>query len=502
MIFRLLYKLYKIRLLSFIGIFYLLRAIRRSGTNLMTLLDIAAALHPKSIAIVEASAKISYPELAEQATQVANALYQQYQIRPKMKVAIACRNHSAHLKAIFAVSRIGAHQYLLNPEMTLAQFQAIQERHQFDFIIYDADIAELVSTLGIVGLDELAIDKLSAQVTAPKAPRLKRASSGKLVVLTGGSTGTPKLAARKPSIFDFLPPLFALLQQVELDKFKSVFIATPIYHGFGVASVFTAMVLGAELHLLPKFNAQTANNMIADHKIEVVTLVPLMLQRMLLENPEQLLSLQRIIAGGAPLSPALAQQTIESLGLVLYNLYGTSEAGFCILSTAQDLQQAPTSIGRAVQGVRLKILDAQDQVLALGKVGHIAIRSSWSINKKNWIKTGDVGYLDKEGRVFLCGRIDDMIVSGGENVYPIELENILTQHPDIEVAAAIGVADSEFGQRLKAFVVLSPKSNLDKAALLAWLKPRVARYQMPVDIEFRTSLPLTALDKIDKKKLY
>jgi fatty-acyl-CoA synthase len=502
MIFRLLYKLYKIRLLSVVGIFYLLRAIRRSGTNLMTLLDIATALHPKSIAVSEASKEISYPELAQQATQLATALYQQYHIRPKMKIAIACRNHSAHLKAIFAISRIGAHQYLLNPEMTIAQFQAIQERHQFDFIIYDTDIAELVLNLGIPSLDELAIDKLSEQAANSKAPQLKRASSGKLVVLTGGSTGTPKSAARKPSIFDFLPPLFALLQQVELDKFKSVFIATPIYHGFGVASIFTAMVLGAEMHLLPKFEAKTANIMIANHKIEVVTLVPLMLQRMLLENPKQLLSLKRIIAGGAPLSPTLAQQTIESLGLVLYNLYGTSEAGFCILSTAQDLQQEPTSIGRAVQGVRLKILDAQDQALALGKVGHIAVRSSWSINKKSWIKTGDVGYLDKDGRVFLCGRIDDMIVSGGENVYPIELENILAQHPDIEIAAVIGVADAEFGQRLKAFVVLLSKSSLDKPALLAWLKPRVARYQMPVDIEFRERLPLTALDKIDKKKLY
>ena len=226
-----------------------------------------------------------------------------------------------------------------------------------------------------------------------------------------------------------------------------------------------------------------------------------MLQRILHTDAKALSSLKRIIAGGAPLSPNLAKETQKALGSVLYNLYGTSEAGFCILSTPQDQQIAPDSIGKGVQGVKLQILDLQDKPLSIGKVGQIAVQSSWSINKKQWIKTGDMGYLNKDGLVFLCGRIDDMIISGGENVYPIELENILVQHLEIELAAVIGVADTEFGQRLKAFVVKVEHSSLDSASLLTWLKARVARYQMPVAIEFRSELPLTHLDKVDKKKL-
>lgn len=502
---KLLLKLYHIRLLTPMGLYRIIRAIFSEGSNLMTLLKIAVAIHPKRNAIVEESDSVSYRQLWEQSSKLAQLLQSKYKIAANQKVAIACHNHAAHLKAIFAVSRLGAHVYLLNPEMRWEQFNVLQEKHLFDFIIYDLDIESIVLELAIKSIPSYhptadCIDSLS------KAPnqgtfRLKRSSSGKLVVLTGGTTGQPKSAARKPSIFDFLSPFFALLREVELDRFQSVFIATPIYHGFGVASVFMAMTLGAEIHLSAGFEAKKACQLIITRKIEVVTLVPLMLQRMLQADNQALTPLKRIIAGGAPLSTALAAQTLEQLGAVLYNLYGTSEAGFCIIATPEDLQNTPNSIGKAVQGVKIRILDEQENCLPIGKVGNIAIQSSWSINKKTWVTTGDLGYLDVKGRVFLCGRIDDMIVSGGENVYPIELENILSQHPEIEQVAVIGVPDVEFGQRLKAFVVVSPHSSLNVQDLFAWLKNRVARYQMPVAIDFRDALPLTNLDKVDKRRL-
>ena len=147
------------------------------------------------------------------------------------------------------------------------------------------------------------------------------------------------------------------------------------------------------------------------------------------------------------------------------------------------------------------MIDAAGQEVATGKIGHLHIRSRWTANRRNWIATGDLAYCDVEGDLFLCGRVDDMIVSGGENVYPIELEQVLAQHPDLEGVAVVGIPDAEFGQRLKAVVISKPDAILDQATLLAWLKPRVARYQMPAVVDFRTELPYTALGKIDKKAL-
>jgi fatty-acyl-CoA synthase len=268
-----------------------------------------------------------------------------------------------------------------------------------------------------------------------------------------------------------------------------------------LASLLMGIILGAELHFTPRFDAARSVEAIARYRIEVVTLVPLMLQRMLRYDWEALSSLQCILCGGAAIDPGLAKEAIERLGSKLFNLYGTSEAGFCILGTPKCLGKKPGSIGQPVSGVRAKIVNDSDLVVGDGIIGRLCIRSAWSTSQKNWIETGDLAYRDLEGDIFLCGRVDDMIVSGGENVYPIELENVLMQHPDLESAVAVGIPDPEFGQRLKAVVVVKQDAMLDSAILLDWLKPRIARYQMPAIIEFRDGLPYTSLGKLDRKSL-
>ena len=146
-------------------------------------------------------------------------------------------------------------------------------------------------------------------------------------------------------------------------------------------------------------------------------------------------------------------------------------------------------------------MNASDEEVGERAIGRLCLRSAWTTNTKNWIETGDLAYRDAVGDIILCGRVDDMIVSGGENVYPIELENVLLQHPDVAAVAVIGIADAEFGQRLKAVVAAKPGGPLDKATLLDWLKPRVARHQMPAVIQFRDELPYTPLGKLDKNVL-
>jgi acyl-CoA synthetase (AMP-forming)/AMP-acid ligase II len=506
--FTLIRKLYHTRLLTIVGLLRLLEAILTTGVNLMALLRIAAKLHPGRVAVVDDREQLSYTQLWEQAESLAMALHMDFGVRSQQKVAIACRSHAAAIKAIFAVSRLGAHVFLLNPEMSADQILALEERLRFDFVVYDEQIAHVFEnsslreqSLPAYHPTDNSIDRLSSG-SRPGKVRLKKVQTGNIVVLTGGTTGRPKSASRKPSIFNFLPPFFAFLTQVHLDRYQSVYIATPICHGYGVAFLFIGVILGAEMHFTERFDAGRACSLIAAHRIQVVTVVPLMLQRMLNLDPGSLSSLQCIITGSALLNPALAEETLKQLGPILFNLYGTSEAGFCIIGTPDVIGRKPDSIGKPMQGVRAKIVNDSGQEVGAGLIGRLCIRSAWTTNRESWMETGDLAYRDSEGDIFLCGRVDDMIVSGGENVYPIELENVLAQHPDVDSAVVFGIPDKEFGQRLKAVVIKKRGTDLDQSTLLDWLKPRVARYQMPAIIDFRDEIPYTSLGKLDKKSLW
>lgn len=502
-----LHALYRTQLLTIPGLHRLLEALATTGENPMALLRIAAALHPRRTAIIDEQEQLSYPDLWRQAEQLAGALHTGYGIRERQQVAIACRNHAAAIKAIFACSRLGAHVVLISPEMSHDQLRALEERWRFDFYVYDEPLAPVFADpkLGKKSLPSYhatdgSIDQLARQPGRSNV-RLKKARAGNIVVMTGGTTGQPKAIRRTPSVLDFLPPFVALLTQTRLDQHRGLYIATPIYHGFGVSALFIGVVLGATMYVLQRFEARRACALIARHQIETVTVVPLMLQRMLRTDAAALQSLRCIISGGAPLNPALAQEALAQLGPTLFNLYGTSEGGFAIMASPDLLARKPDTIGKPFRGMRVRIVDESGIDVADHAIGQLCLRSSWTMNKAKWIETGDLARRDSEGDIFLCGRVDDMIVSGGENVYPIELENVLARHPEVAAVAVVGIPDAEFGQRLKAVVVARQGSQLDQAALLEWLKPRVARHQMPAVVEFRNELPYTPVGKPDKKAL-
>lgn len=507
--FQLLKKLYQIRLLSPIGLFRLLRALWNNGTNLTALLDFAAKTHPNSIALEDDKEALSYLQLHQQSQHLAQVLQNKYPLEKQQKVAIICRNHAVLVQAIFALSRLGVHLYLLNVEMNAQQLRELIQKHNFKLIVHDQEAAQQLKETEYTGIlipsyaaKQLSIQQLiKSPINQPK--RLKKYKAGDLVILTGGTTGNPKAASRKPSLFTFLNPFFALLTQLNLNHYKTVYVPTPIYHGFGVSSLLVSMVLGAKILIRQRFNTAEACQLIEQERAEVVTLVPTMLQRMLQYDANALKSLQVIISGGAPLSPKLVELSANKLGYKLANLYGTTEAGFSIMATPKDLQKHSNSIGKAIMGVQLRVLNEQNKEVAIGKIGRICIKSKWVMAsaKNAWVDTGDCGYQNSDGFCFLTGRVDDMIVSGGENVYPIELENILLQHTAVQETAVIGIADAKFGQRLKAFVVLKPNAILTKTMLFDWLKQYAARYQQPAQIEFLLELPYTSLGKLDKKAL-
>jgi len=502
-------KLYQAKLISPRGLFRLIASILRSKTNLMALLDFAARTYPQKTAIIEGTRAISYQALYQETLQLAAQLQKKYQLKAGQKVGLLCKNHIPFVQSLFALSMLGVDVYLLNVSMNVSQLENLLEKHSFKAIIQDEQGAVLLSKSSFKQVQIHTHTPLPnsilelAKTATPANYKLRKSSAGKLIILTGGTTGNFKTAVRKPSLFTFLNPFFALLNQLNLGTYRSVYILTPIYHGFGVAALLISIILGVKIVLSQQFKAEIAAQLMLQHQVEVLVLVPIMLQRLLQQDLNNFQYNKVILSGGAALNPTLVKQTSELLPNQLANLYGTSEAGFCVMATGKYLQQYPTTIGKKIKGVEIKILDKNKQELPLRKVGMLCVKSSWTMTNKadQWIETGDLAYMDHNGYCFLCGRIDDLVISGGVNVYPVELEHILLQHEAIFQAAVIGISDVEYGQRLKAFVSLHQGHQLNLLTLKKWLKNKATGAQKPKEIVFLENIPLTALGKVDKKKL-
>lgn len=505
---KLLYVLYKIRLLSPRALFHLASAIITNGINLMTLLHFSAKTYGEQIALVDEEETLTYNELYVRSQELSVSLIEGYQLESGKKVGLICKNHTSLIKAIFAVSATGADVYLLNAEMSQIQLNGILEHHHFDLLVMDEEridpkeqCAQAQAILMSYHPTHPAINNLTPVNCSSN--KKQRKSMGKLVLMTGGTTGYAKEALHKPSLFNYLDPFYDFLIRLKILNYNTAYIATPIYHGYGVAVLLLFSALGKKVVVRRGFHAEMACGLIREHQVEVVTVVPLMLQRMLRTNVSDLKSLTCIASGGAELSPKLTQETLSQLGEVLYNLYGTSEAGLNMIATPQDLAHSACTIGRKIKGVDLRILDEHKNEVKLGQVGQFCIKNRWSMRNgaQTWIKTGDLGYQDEKGYYYLCGRADSMIVSGGENVYPLEVEQVLLTHPQIEDGGVIGVSDEHFGMRLKAFVLLKPEAEIKPEELIEWLRPRLARFQLPKEIVLVNDLPYTSLGKLNKKLL-
>lgn len=492
--------LYTIKLFTFKGIWHLLMSFGSVGMNLMALLYIRQKLSPNQIAINENDNCITYHTLYTQSQHLAKKLAMHCDIKPHQKIAIMANNHTIMIHTLFAIARLGADIYLLNTELSVNQLQNIQDAVKFDWIIHDPQISTLtnVKSLPIDHLDQVSIYSLLNDNSLPNTSNLKVTHFNKLTVLTSGTTGRFKMAGRNSKAQNFISPFYQLLMKLNLSKYNRVYIATPIYHGFGIATLCMSVLLGATIFINKRFDAVKVCQLINKYNIEVITLVPLMLSRMMNYSTTQLRSLRCIITGGAPIAVTLVQRTINQLGEVLYNLYGTSEAGICMIATPNDLINHPSTIGKPIPGLSTKLMNngKEDAIK-----GELYIKCAWSTQGKNWIATGDIAQKDRENNYYLNGRIDDMIVSGGENVYPFEIEQFLINHPDINDLAVISVNDEEFGQRLVAFVVLAAYAKQSEYTLKDWLKPQIARYQMPKKIYIIDELPMTHIGKVDRKQL-
>jgi fatty-acyl-CoA synthase len=484
-----------------------------------TLCALAAARYPDQLAIVDERGALSYAELQSRVERLAASLRARFDIGPRNALGILCRNHRGFVEAFLAGSRLGADVVLVNTEFSAPQLSRVLADFQLGCVVVDAEVLPTVERTAhpaprvlADGFDSSSIDALIASASNGAVPTERR--RGRLVLLTSGTTGAPKGAARAPRFAALAGPLTTLLSELPLRACDRLFVAPPLFHGFGLTYLALALFLGATLVLRRRFDPAELVSDVARHRVDAVIGVPTMLRRVLDLSPtiRSRVDLSRVrawISSGAALSPELGTRFMQAYGPLLYNLYGSSETGFGALATPRDLQAAPGTVGRPPVGTELRIVDANGQRVAAGEIGTLLVRSRLVFagyegggNKEiidGFMSTGDMAHVDGNGRLFIDGRADDMIVSGGENVHPQEVEDLLAAHEAVAEAAVIGVPDEEFGQRLAAFVVR--RGEITEAALRDHVRAHLARYKVPRDVVFVDELPRNAAGKLLKRQL-
>ena len=480
----------------------------RGGTNPFTLLAVSASRWPTRAALVDEAGPLSYRELLSAAEALAVELRGRG-VEAGQAVGILCRNGHGFVAAVFAAASVGADVVLLNTDFRTEALTAALATHDVTTVVCDAEVTETARAAGA----RTVVDP--AKVHSPQTgSRPKVAQGGRIVLLTSGTTGTPKGVPRKPKIASALGVGATILDRTGLRVGSRIAVAVPMFHGLGFGMLFLTIGLGGTALALRRFDAEATLAQASQWRADALTAVPVMLARILdlpdevrMRNPWP--SLRVVISSGARLDPTLAQRFTDVYGDVIYNGYGSSEVGIGALATPADLRQAPETVGRPVAGCPVAVLDDDDKRVGPGVTGRIFVGGDLTFDsytgggKKNVVgdmmDTGDMGYFDESGRLFIVGREDDMIVSGGENVYPRAVENALAEHPDVADNAVIGVPDPDYGERLAAYVV--PQTTIDESALREYLKDKVSRFEQPRDIRIVEQIPRNPAGKVLRNDL-
>jgi len=440
-------------------------------------------------------------------------------------VGLMCRNHRGFVDAVIACSKLGANVLFLNTAFSGPQLADVAEREKPKALIFDHEFADLIRDAGRRRKRYIAWhDPDDGKVTDPLIEDLiaggdesdvePPSSRGKAIILTSGTTGTPKGASRtQPRSLD---PAAALLAMIPLRAREKTMIAAPMFHSWGFVHFTLGMSLSSTLVLSRRFDPEQTLSLTAQHEATALIVVPVMMQR-ILELPDEVLdrydlSGVRVVAvSGSALPGALSDDWMDHFGENVYNLYGSTEVAWASIATPQDLRAAPGTAGRPPYGTIVRIYDDDGKPLGAGETGRIFVGNEMAFEGytgggskdalDGLLSSGDVGHFDDAGRLFVDGRDDDMIVSGGENVFPAEVEDCLASHEAIVEVAVFGVEDEKFGQRLRAVVVLRDGASVSDDDLKGHVKSNLAGYKVPRDVQFVDELPRTSTGKVLKREL-
>ncbi len=480
-----------------------------------------ASRHPDDISIIDELGRLTFAEVNRRTNALANGLADAG-IKEGQRVAIMCRNHRYIVEAIIACSKLGADAVLLNTDFAGPQITDVVKREKVRALIYDEEFAGLLAEAGrrrkrfVAWVDGTPKDPTVEQVIegADDSEPLPPERPGRQIILTSGTTGAPKGAARPP--ISSLDPVIAILSTIPLKTRETHFIVAPLFHSWGLFHFSMSFLLATTVVLRRRFDPERTLSTIGEHEVHSAPMVPVMLQR-IMELPDPVRrrydcsSLRAVPLSGSAIPGDLAVRFMDDFGDVVYNLYGSTEVGYASIATPEDLREAPGTAGRPPYGTVVKILDEEGRELPQGEAGRIFVGSEVVFEGytgggskeivDGLMSSGDVGSFDEAGRLTVTGRADDMIVSGSENVFPREIEDLLSRHEAIAEAAVIGVPDPKFGQRLKAFVVTRDGQKVTEDEVRDYIKAHLARFKVPREVEFLDELPRNPTGKVLKRVL-
>ncbi|BBZ46459.1 AMP-binding protein [Mycobacterium parmense] len=489
----------------------LLREAHRGGTNPYTLLAVTAARWPERAAIADDDGVLDYRQLRS-ATEAVAARLRAVGVGPGQAVGVMCRNGRGFVAGVFGAALVGADVVLINTDFRSDALAAAVGAHDVTAMVADDEFSDRIRAANeaVVILDPATL----AARAGDRRPAV--AAPGRIILLTSGTTGKPKGVPRAPHLRSAMGLWVTILDRTRLRTGSRISVAMPMFHGLGLGMLMLTTALGGTVLTQRQFDAEGALAQASLHRADAFTAVPVVLAR-ILDLPQRVRArnpvphLRVVLSSGDRLDPGLGRRFMDTYGDILYNGYGSTEVGIGALATPADLREAPETVGKPVAGCPVRIFDRNDKPVGprvtgrifvggqLGSQGYTGGGSKPVVD--GMTGTGDMGYLDNTGRLFIVGREDDMIISGGENVYPRAVENALGEHPDVADSAVIGVPDERFGHRLAAFVVLQPRSGLDAHALREYLKNRVSRFEQPRDIHVVSSIPRNAAGKVVRREL-
>ncbi|WP_208430744.1 AMP-binding protein [Aeromicrobium yanjiei] len=492
------------------------------GPGLPSGVHSAAARFPGQAAIVDEAGEITWSELSAEVNRFTQALKDRG-VEPGDSIAVLARNHRHMVVAIVAIMQVGARVLLLNTMASRSQLAELAEREDASCVIVDQeflDVAQDVDrstiVLGWADADAPAdlptVSGLARGLSAKAHPKPSR--HGQIIIFTSGTTGLPK-GARREEPKD-LRPLIAFFGAIPYRGRSTIVIAAPLFHSWGLLNFAFNLSTVPTYVLRRRFDPEQVLRDVEQHRAEALVVVPLMMQRMVDADPDVIArtdvsSLRITASSGSALGGDLANRYMDLFTDSVYNFYGATETGWVTIAGPRDLREAPGTAGVPPFRTTVKILDPDGREVPQGETGVIHVGNDMPFggytdgNSKAFadglMNTGDVGHFDENGRLFVSGRDDDMVISGGENVFPRELEDALVEHPDISDVVVTGIDDERFGQVLAAYVVVREGSSLSEEDVAAYAKGRVARFAVPARTMFLDELPRNPTGKVMKRDL-
>ncbi len=481
-----------------------------------------AVREPERTALIDELGELTYGELERRSNALARAL-RELDVSEGDSVAIMCRNHRGFVDATVATAKLGADVVFLNTAFAGPQLVDVLEREGPQVVVHDEEFTELLEEADIHtrvlawvdeetegSLEDLIQKGIDAGDDGALDPPDRHS---RIIILTSGTTGTPKGAPRNEAGVD---AAVSLMSRLPLRYGWRTHIVAPLFHTWGLAHLMLGMLLGSTIVIRRKFEPESALELVEKHECDSMVVIPVMLQRILAQEDEvldkyDLATLKVVAASGSALPGSLATTWMDRFGDNLYNIYGSTEVAYASIATPQDLREAPSSAGKPPHNTIVKIFDEDGKEVPHGETGRIFVGNSMLFEgytgggHKDLIdglmSSGDVGRFGDDGRLYIEGRDDEMIVSGGENVFPKEVEDCLVGHEAVAEAAAVGVDDDDYGKRLRAFVALREGQKATEDELKDHVKANLARYKVPREIVVLEELPRNATGKVLKREL-